>query len=78
MCNNKEIKYISEELELLDMIRFSNCAELAKEYMLIHDIALYHSDICIDQNEKTALFDLKQLSEMLLEISLAKSTTTCE
>jgi len=37
--------------------------------MLIHDIALYHSDYTIDAKEKTALFQLKQLAEIIKRIS---------
>jgi hypothetical protein len=32
---------------------------------MIHDLALYHSDIPFDQAEKSALFDLKVLWEGL-------------
>ncbi|MDR6806041.1 hypothetical protein J2Y45_003233 [Dyadobacter sp. BE34] len=30
---------------------------------MIHDLALYHSDVPLDQVEKSALFDLKVLWE---------------
>lgn len=32
---------------------------------MIHDLALYHSDIPLDQAQKSALFDLKLLWEGL-------------
>jgi len=42
---------------------------MPEEFMLIHDIALYHSDYTIDSKEKTALYQLKQLSEIIKQIS---------
>jgi len=42
---------------------------MAEELMLIHDIALYHSDYSIDTKEKTALYQLKQLAEIIERIS---------
>jgi hypothetical protein len=48
------------QLELLEMAVLNDTLELAEEIMLIHDIALYHSDYCINSKEKTALYQLKQ------------------
>jgi hypothetical protein len=57
------------QLELLEMIALNDALELAEEFMLIHDIALYHSDYSINEEEKTALYQLKQLSDILKQIS---------
>jgi hypothetical protein len=40
-----------------------SCKELAHSLKMIHDLALYHSDISFDTAEKSALFDLKVLWE---------------
>lgn len=72
MCHNlpDTIKHITPaEYELLEMIRMNNITGLAKNIILIHDIALYHSDYTIDEGEKIALYQLKQISELLLKIS---------
>jgi hypothetical protein len=57
------------QLELLETILFNGASVMAEEFMLIHDIALYHSDYTIDSKEKTALFQLKQVSEIIERIS---------
>ena len=57
------------QLELLETIVFNGAASMAEGFMLIHDIALYHSDYTIDSKEKTALFQLKQLAEIIERIS---------
>ena len=77
MCFNQSNKvkneitnqYAPAQLELLEMIVLNDALELAEELMLIHDIALYHSDYCINKEEKTALYQLKQMSEILTQIS---------
>ena len=51
------------QAEFLDFIMFHGITELSKSLKLIHDLALYHSDIPIDEVEKSALFDLKILLE---------------
>ena len=56
------------EKEFIDFIMFHRIAELSKSLKLIHDLALYHSDVPFDKNEKTALFDLKLLWEGLEKI----------
>ena len=57
------------QLELLETILFNGPSAMAEELMLIHDIALYHSDYTIDSKEKTALFQLKQIAEIIGRIS---------
>lgn len=57
------------QLELLEIAVLNDTLELAEEIMLIHDIALYHSDYCINSKEKTALYQLKQMSEIFTQLS---------
>ena len=52
----------------IDFILFHGVLELSKSLKLIHDLALYHSDISLDTSEKSALFDLKILWENFEQI----------
>lgn len=54
---------LPSQIEFLDFIMFHGVSELSKSLKLIHDLALYHSDVPFDKVEKSALFDLKILSE---------------
>lgn len=67
--NRMSDKYTPGQIELLEMILFSGASEMAEEFMLIHDIALYHSDYTIDEHEKNALYQLKLISKLLTQIS---------
>jgi len=67
--NNMPHQFTPAQLELLETILFNGASAMADEFMLIHDIALYHSDYTIDSKEKTALFQLKQLAEIIERIS---------
>jgi hypothetical protein len=49
----------------LYLVDCQGCKELSQSLKMIHDLALYHSDIPFDIAEKTALFDLKVLWEGL-------------
>jgi hypothetical protein len=51
--------------ELIDFILFNGASGLSNSLKLIHDLALYHSDVPFDKVEKAALFDLKLLWEQL-------------
>ncbi|WP_215232125.1 hypothetical protein [Dyadobacter linearis] len=53
------------QAEFWYLIECQGCRELAHSLKMIHDLALYHSDIPFDQKEKSALFDLKVLWEGL-------------
>jgi len=66
---NEVHQFTPTQLELLETILFNGASAMADEFMLIHDIALYHSDYTIDAKEKTALFQLKQLAEIIKRIS---------
>jgi len=61
--------YTPAQHELLEIIALSDSLELAEELMFIHDIALYHSDLSINEKEKAALYQLKQLADILKQIS---------
>jgi len=62
-------QYSPAQLDLLEIAAYNNALELAEELMVIHDIALYQSDCSIEEKEKTALYQLKQLSDILKQIS---------
>jgi hypothetical protein len=53
------------QAELIDFILFHGASGLSNSLKIIHDLALYHSDVPFDKAEKTALFDLKLLWEQL-------------
>ena len=61
----------SSQLEFIDFIQFHGIDEFIQSLKLIHDLALYHTDVCFDTKEKNALFNLKILWEGLK--GLAKS-----
>jgi hypothetical protein len=74
MIDQSKVKEIAQQLtpaqlELLETIAFNGASSMAQDFMLIHDIALYHSDYSIDAKEKTALYQLKQLAEMIKQIA---------
>ena len=51
------------QLEFLEYLRFYGLGQLSKSLRLIHDLALYHSDVSFNETERSALFDLKTLWE---------------
>jgi hypothetical protein len=51
------------QAEFWYLVECQGCKELAHSLKMIHDLALYHSDVPFDTAEKTALFDLKVLWE---------------
>ena len=44
-------------------LKSQGCKELAHSLKMVHDLALYHSDIPFDTAEKSALFDVNLLVE---------------
>ena len=54
---------LPSQAEFLDYIMFHGVSEFSKSLKLIHDLALYHSDVSFNEDEKSALFDLKILWE---------------
>ena len=55
----------SSEAEFLDFVKFHGIDDFIKSLKMIHDFALYHTDLCFDTQEKNALFNLKVLWEGL-------------
>ncbi|WAC12532.1 hypothetical protein [Dyadobacter pollutisoli] len=51
------------QAEFWYLVECQGCEELAHSLKMIHDLALYHSDIPCDKAEKSALFDVKVLWE---------------
>ena len=59
----------SSEAEFLDYVKFHGIDEFVSSLKMIHDFALYHTDLCFDSNEKNAFFNLKILWEGLEQIA---------
>lgn len=55
-------------LELIQHLLFVGPDRISRSLEMIHDIALYHSNLPIDQTEKYALLDLKLLMEQLNQL----------
>ena len=55
----------SVEEEFIGNLKFQGIEELVNSLKMIHDFALYHTDLCFDTPEKIALFNLKFLWEGL-------------
>jgi hypothetical protein len=51
------------QAEFWYLVECQGCKELAHSLKMVHDLALYHSDIPFDAAEKSALFDVKVLWE---------------
>lgn len=49
--------------EFIEFVLFYGASELSKSLKMVHDMALYHSDISINADEKRALFGVKCLWE---------------
>ncbi len=58
----------SVEQEFIGNLKFQGIEELVKSLKMIHDFALYHTDLCFDTEEKIALFNLKFLWEGLEQL----------
>jgi hypothetical protein len=56
------------QFEFIEFVLFYGASELSKSLKLVHDMALYHSDISINADEKRALFSVKCLWEGVEEI----------
>lgn len=51
------------QCEFIDFVLFYGASELSKSLRIVHDLALYHSDVPIDAEEKRALFGVRCLWE---------------
>jgi hypothetical protein len=58
-----KVSLTSTQAEFIDFVLFHGVKDLSKSLKLVHDLALYHSDVMVDETEKIALFDLKLLWE---------------
>ncbi len=67
--HNSQAQYTPAYIELLELISNNGPQKTADELMLIHDIALYHSDKPIDEQEKSALYQIKQMAGLICKIS---------
>lgn len=56
------------EQEFIGNLKFQGIDDLINSLKMIHDFALYHTDLCFDTPEKIALFNLKFLWEGLEEL----------
>jgi len=59
----------SAEADILYLIDTQGSRELARSLRMIHDMALYHSDIPFEEPQKSALYDMKLLWEGLEKMS---------
>ena len=58
----------SSEAEFIDDLKSQGIGDLVASLKMIHDHALYHTDLCLGAEEKTALFHLKCLWEGLEKV----------
>jgi hypothetical protein len=70
----RNVPLITKELspaqeELIDLVIFFDPLELSGNLKLIHNLALYHTDQPIDEEEKYALYNVNALSEVLMKMS---------
>lgn len=57
-----------KEVDLLGYLRYHGVDDLINSLKMIHDFALYHTDLCFDTEEKQALLDLKILWQGLEQL----------
>ncbi|WAC11435.1 hypothetical protein [Dyadobacter pollutisoli] len=62
-ASNVSTPLTQSQAEFWYLVECQGCKELANSLKMIHNLALYHSDIPFDTAEKSALFDLKVLWE---------------
>jgi hypothetical protein len=53
------------QCEFIDFVLFYGASELSKSLRIVHDLALYHSDVPIGAEEKRALFGVRCLGKEL-------------
>lgn len=53
------------QCEFIDFVLFYGASELSKSLRIVHDLALYHSDVAIGVEEKRALFGVRCLGKEL-------------
>ena len=68
-ASNVSTPLTQSQAEFWYLVECQGCKELAHSLKMVHDLALYHSDIPFDTVEKSALFDVKALSEGFKKMS---------
>lgn len=56
------------QIELLKLIYFHGAEHMARSLQIVHDIALYQSEVPLDREEKDSLYDVVALSKVLNSI----------
>ena len=56
------------QAELLQIANYLDGPDLVNALKLLHDVVIYHSEIPLDEEEKTALFSVKGLWECIQAI----------
>ncbi len=56
------------QLELLEFINFQDTLQIIKSLEWVHNTALYHSHLFIEEEEKSILFNVKLLMDKLGDI----------
>jgi len=62
-------KLLPSQVELLEFINCHDAPELVKSLKWVHNTALYHSNLFIEDEEKSVLYDVKLLIEMIEDIA---------
>lgn len=63
MRNNKQKTTGKPDSQFTNFVLLHGVHEFSKSLKMIHDLALYHSDVPLEEAEKIALYDLKLLWE---------------
>lgn len=61
-------EFTAAEIKLFERINLHRPGALANSLQFVHDLALYHSDISINTDEKNMLYDVIELSRALGEM----------
>lgn len=61
--SNVSTPLTQSQADFLYLVECQGSEELARSLKMVHDLALYHSDVPFDTAEKSALFDVKVLWE---------------
>ncbi|RDY61494.1 hypothetical protein DX873_04850 [Flagellimonas nanhaiensis] len=56
------------QVELLQFANYLDGPDLVNALKLLHDVVIYHSEIPLDEEEKTALYSVKGLWECIQAI----------
>jgi hypothetical protein len=62
-ASNVGDRLTQSQAEFWYLVECQGCKELAHSLKMVHDLALYHSDVPCDTAEKSALFDVNLLVE---------------